>query len=165
MIRNRKVVTLLVALTLLLVAWQPSKKVRAESEAKLSRGQAVYVPVYSHIYTGDREHTFYLAVTLSIRNTDPKFPITILTVDYYDSDGKLVRKYLEGAVQLKAMGSTRYIVKESDKSGGSGANFVVTWKSDHAVHPPIVESIMIGTRSQQGISFTSRGRVISEASK
>ncbi|MFC1811640.1 DUF3124 domain-containing protein [Thermodesulfobacteriota bacterium] len=36
----------------------------------------------------------------------------------------------------------------------------ITWKSDKFVNPPIVESIMIGTQTQQGISFTSRGRVI-----
>ena len=28
------------------------------------------------------------------------------------------------------------------------------------VNPPIVETVMIGTQSQQGISFTSRGQVI-----
>jgi len=54
----------------------------------------------------------------------------------------------------------RYIIPERDKSGGSGANFIVAWKSKTPVNPPIIESIMIGTQSQQGISFTSRGRVI-----
>ncbi|HSO18374.1 MAG TPA: DUF3124 domain-containing protein, partial [Desulfosarcina sp.] len=33
-----------------------------------SRGQTLYIPVYSHIYSGDREKPVYLAVTLSIRN-------------------------------------------------------------------------------------------------
>jgi hypothetical protein len=40
---------------------------------------------------------------------------------------------------------------------------MVEWKSekdDEFVNPPIVESIMIGTQIQQGISFTSRGKVI-----
>ena len=58
------------------------------------------------------------------------------------------------------MESLRYVIPESDKSGGSGANFIVEWKSDKYVNPPIVESVMIGTQTQQGISFTSRGRVI-----
>jgi len=134
----------------------------AQSNIELSKGQTVYVPAYSHIYSGDAEYKFLLAVTLSIRNTDPKNPLTVISVDYFDTDGKLIKKYLEKPMTLAPMSSTRYVVKESDESGGSGANFIVTWKADQAVHFPIIESIMIGTRSQQGLSFTSRGQVISE---
>lgn len=134
----------------------------AASEMLLSKGQTVYVPVYSHIYSGDREHPFYLAATLSVRNTDPKHAITILSVDYYDSKGKLLRPYLENPIILNPLATTRYIIKESDKSGGSGANFIVKWKSDAKINAPIIESIMIGTKTQQGISFISRGRVIQE---
>ncbi|MCF8127924.1 MAG: DUF3124 domain-containing protein [Deltaproteobacteria bacterium] len=132
------------------------------SEAIISTGQTVYVPVYSHIYSGDREHPFYLAATLSIRNTDLKHTIKILTVDYYDSKGKLLKSYIENTIDLNPLSATRYIIKESDKSGGSGANFIVKWKSDVKVNAPIVESIMIGTKTQQGISFITRGRVIQE---
>jgi hypothetical protein len=134
----------------------------AQTGIELSKGQTVYVPAYSHIYSGDAEYKFLLAVTLSIRNTDPKNAFTIISVDYFDTNGKLIKKYLEKPVTLAPMASTRYVVKESDESGGSGANFIVTWKADQAVHWPIIESVMIGTRSQQGISFTSRGQVIQE---
>jgi hypothetical protein len=134
----------------------------AAAEIKLLKGQAVYVPAYSHIYYGDREQPFYLTVTLSIRNTDPVHPITIVSVDYFDSAGKLLKKYLEGEVKLAAMASTRYIVKESDKSGGSGANFMVRWKSEAKVTEPLMETIMISTSTQQGVSFTSRGQAIKE---
>ncbi len=135
---------------------------RAQSAIDLSKGQTVYVPAYSHIYSGDTEYKFMLAVTLSIRNTDPKNALTILSVTYFDTNGKLIKKYLDKPISLGPMASTRFVVKESDESGGSGANFIVTWKADQAVHSPIIESIMIGTRSQQGISFTSRGQVLSE---
>lgn len=59
--------------------------------------------------------------------------------------------------QSVAMASTRYVVKESDSRGGPGASFIVNWKADHSVNPPIIESVMIGTQGQQGLSFTSRG--------
>lgn len=125
-------------------------------------GQTVYVPVYSHIYSGNRERTFDLAVILSIRNTDMTESISLAAVDYYDSQGTLVKHYLESSQVLGPMGSIRYVVKESDTSGGSGANFVVKWKAENTVNPPVIESVMIGTQSQQGISFTSRGQVISD---
>ena len=136
--------------------------VPAESRVKLLKGQTIYVPAYSHIYYGDREQPFYLTVTLSLRNTDPDHPITIVSVEYYDTDGKLIKRYSEGEVKLAALASTRYIVKESDKAGGSGANFIVRWKSDAKVTEPIAESIMISTQTQQGVSFTSRGQAIKE---
>jgi hypothetical protein len=136
--------------------------VPAVSEIKRLRGQTVYVPAYSHIYHGDRSKPFYLAVTLSIRNTDQTHPITIVSVDYFDTDGKLLKHYLEGEVKLPAMGSSHYLIRESDRSGGSGANFIVKWKSDTKVTEPIMETVMISTASQQGVSFTSRGQAIEE---
>jgi ketosteroid isomerase-like protein len=130
--------------------------------ADLSTGQVLYVPVYSHIYQGDRESPVYLAVTLSIRNVDPQRPIEVLSADYHDSKAQLLKKYQEGPVQLPPASSIRYVIQESDKAGGSGAFFMVAWRSDRPVNPPILESVMIGTKSQQGISFTSRGRVVAE---
>ncbi len=127
---------------------------------ELSDGQTIYVPAYSHIYSGNDERPFLLTVTLSIRNIDPKHAITITEVDYYETQGKCLKVYLDKPVTLKPLESIRYIIPEYDKSGGSGANFIVAWKADKLVNPPIVETIMIGTKTQQGISFTSRGRVI-----
>lgn len=132
----------------------------ADEEIGLSKGQIIYVPAYSHIYSGNREQPFLLTVTLSIRNIDPKHQIKITAVDYYETQGKLLKKYLDTPVLLNPLESLRYIVPEIDKSGGSGANFIVEWKSEKYINPPIVETIMIGTQNQQGISFTSRGRVI-----
>lgn len=127
-----------------------------------SKGQLVYVPLYSHIYYGDREKTFLLTGTLSVRNTDPVHPITLLSVDYYDTNGNRIRNYLDQPLVMRPLASTRFIVKASDKSGGSGAHFLVRWKADREVNPPLLETVMIGALGQQGISFTSRGQVIRE---
>lgn len=140
----------------------PVTPVRAGSDIALSAGQTVYVPIYSHIYSGLKGRPFSLAATLSIRNTDPRHAITLVSVKFYDSDGKLVKAYLDKPAELKAMASTRYILTEADTSGGSGANFLVKWKSNTKVNPPLIEGVMIGTRSGQGISFVSRGQVIDE---
>ncbi len=147
---------------LLSLIWQAIPPNASGGEPALVRGQTVYVPVYSHIYVGDRESPFYLAATVSVRNTDPKQSITFISADYYDSEGRLLKRFLETPFQLKAMASSRYVIAESDTSGGSGASFVVKWRSDKPVNPPIVESVMISTRSQQGVSFTSRGQAIEE---
>jgi hypothetical protein len=131
-------------------------------DIRLSAGQTVYVPIYSHIYGGIKARPFGLAAILSIRNTNLRSSIKLVTVKYYDSNGKLVKGYLEAPISLNALASTRYIIAEDDKVGGSGANFIVIWRSEQPVNPPIIEGVMIGTRSGQGISFVSRGQVIKD---
>lgn len=152
----RKTITLL----FLLLTALASLPAHAEETVVLSQGQTIYVPAYSHIYVGDRERPFLLTVTLSLRNVDTKHRITLTAVNYYDTQGRLLKKYLPQPLVLKPLESTRYVVPQQDKTGGSGANFIVEWKAEQMVNPPIVESVMIGAASQQGISFTSRGQVI-----
>lgn len=134
----------------------------ASSTITLLKGQSVYVPIYSHIYHGDRDKPFDLTATLSIRNTDPKHEIIINSADYYDSEGNLLKNYVEQPIKLKNLASIRYVIKSKDKAGGSGAKFIVRWESKELVNFPIIEAIMISTQSTQGLSFTSRGQAIKE---
>ena len=125
-----------------------------QDNPNLSKGQKIYVPAYSHIYTGNRQVPSLLTVTLSIRNTDMAHTIEVVFVDYYDTKGRLLKNYLPSPVFLKPLESIRYVVDYDDKAGGDGANFIVEWRSKNTVNPPIMETIMIGSRS----SFTSRGQ-------
>lgn len=134
----------------------------AADKSVLTSGQTIYTPVYSHIYFGDRATKFNLAATLSIRNTDPAQAITVVSADYHDSGGGLVKKHLAQQVILGPLASTEVFVPERDTSGGFGASFVVRWTSEKPVNPPLVECVMIGVRSGQGISIIGPGRVIQE---
>ncbi|NGP88981.1 DUF3124 domain-containing protein [Aliifodinibius halophilus] len=129
-----------------------------------SIGQMVYVPVYSHIYQQDRKRTFNLTTTLSIRNADPYRPLTLTKVLYYDSQGKLVQRYIDSEIEISPLASTAYVIEERDLRGGVGANFLVSWKSKEPVIPPVIEAVNISTSSNQGISFLSVGRVLQERS-
>lgn len=132
------------------------------AEVKTGKSQAVYVSAYSHVYSGDRALPFNLAVTLVVRNTDQKNSINVTSVDYFDDKGKLVRHMIDGPLRIGPMASTFFFVKESDTSGGIGANFIVRWRADKEVNVPIIESIMIGARGGQGISFIGSSQEISE---
>jgi hypothetical protein len=127
-----------------------------------SRGQRVYVPAYSHILIGDRSTPFNLAATLSVRNTDPANAVTVTAIDYYDGSGRLVKRHLERPLGLRPLAATEVFVPESDTSGGFGASFLVTWTAEAAATPPVVECLLIGARSGQGISILSPGRVIEQ---
>ena len=131
-----------------------------QSKSELSSGQTVYVSIYSNIYKN-----VGLAGLLSVRNTDLHNSLTILSTKYYDNNGKELKEYAQNPITLGPLASLRFTVEEKDKSGGFGANFIVKWKADKDINPPIVESIMIGMREGKGISFVSQGKVIAENTK
>ncbi len=130
---------------------------------KIVKKQTVYVPAYSSIFHSDLKWELNLSITLSIHNVDLKNKIIISSIDYYNSSGKLIHKYINSRhLELKPLETYNLGIKETDTRGGVGANFIVKWQSYSEVKKPVIESIMIGTRGQQGISFTSRGVTISE---
>ena len=119
--------------------------------------QTVYVPVYSHIYSRGGE-AFLLETTLSIRNSDPDHAITVQSVRYYDTKGKLVQDYLNTALPLGPLETTEFLVEKRDTRGGSGANFIVTWNASEAVYEPIIEAVMVGVTQDHSLSLLSPGR-------
>lgn len=132
------------------------------ADSDIAAGQTIYVPVYSHIYHTTQSRVFNLTATLSIRNTDPESAIVLRWVRYYDSNGHLVRDYLESPIELDPMATIDYVVPEADESGGAGANFLIEWVASRPVTPPLAEAVMIRSANQQGISFVTRGVVTSE---
>ncbi len=128
----------------------------------LTKG-TVYVPVYSNIYTGPKARPLGLMAILSIRNIDTRHGICITQADYYNNKGDLLKHYVPQKQHLSPLGSMDYIVPEKDKAGGVGANFIVTWTSDQPVNEPIIQALMISTRSSLGISFICPGKRIEVA--
>ena len=149
-------------LILLAVGTIPDFCLAASSEVRLSKGQTVYVSAYSNVFAGPRKLPFQLATTLSIRNTDLSASFQITAIDYYDTGGKLVRRYLEKPQILGPLASSFVHIEEKDTSGGFGANFIVKWNSDRTMNSPIIECVMIGATGGQGISFVSPGQEIKE---
>lgn len=135
----------------------------ASKEIAIAKGQKILVPVYSHIYHGDKQESFLLSVTLSIRNTSLTDPIAIRSVRYYNSAGKVIKSYDEGYLQVAPLATITFFIPQEDTSGGSGANFIVEWVAEKKnVAEPIIEAIMLNTTFQQGVSFTTFGRAIQE---
>lgn len=136
------------------------KTVTLDNTVKIVAGQTVYVPVYSNIYTVEKNRTIDLTATLSVRNTDLTHSMIVSSVNYYDINGKLVRKYLEQPVELGKLAATNFVIAQEDASGGAGAAFIVEWVAQNQISPPVIEAVMINTGGNQGLSFVSPGRVI-----
>lgn len=143
---------------LLLWVWAPPGGLAA-AEYPLSKGQTIYVPVYSNVLAAPKGVAIHLANTLTIRNTDLHNAIQVTAADYYDTKGALLRKFYLKPVTLAPLETTYVYLSERDQEGGIGANFIVRWQAARDVNAPIVECLMVGT---QGRAFVSPGQVIRE---
>lgn len=124
-------------------------------------GELLYVPAYASIYNATAHRSLSLAVTLSVRNTDPERTIVLRSARYYDTAGKLLKEVVPTPRRLPPLATFEYVVDLTDDAGGSGANFLVEWVADDAaVTAPLVETVNLQTVSGQGVSFTSRAVTI-----
>jgi hypothetical protein len=123
----------------------------------LHKKSRTYLPVYSQVYTISEERKEDLAATVSIRNTDLKDLIYLSKVDYYNTEGHLIRRYLNSPIFVKPMETIEIVIETFDNEGGTGANFIFEWQKGDSTSKPLFEAVMISTAGQQGISFTTRG--------
>ncbi len=121
----------------------------------------VYVPIYSDIYNQTRDTRTLLTATLSIRNTSLKDSLFVSKIDYYNTEGDLVRSYIDTPIYLTPMESIDYVIEQQDTSGGSGANFLIDWYSKKQLSP-LFQAVMVGGLGAQAFSFTTEGIEIIE---
>ena len=133
----------------------------AESGIKLWKSQTVYVPIYSHIFLGGNlRSSLNLSANLIVRNTDSANSILITEVIYYDSEGELIKNYLNSPKNIKPMASTYFLIETVDTRGGWGANFIIKWESVNSVTEPLIDAIHSGAIGTQGYTFSSKGLAI-----
>ena len=123
--------------------------------AALPVKHAVYIPVYSHIYTGDGTNALNLSATLSIRNTGLTDSFYVTDVIYYGSQGEIIKHYLDATVLVKPMASIEFVVRRMETEGGAGANFVVKWGASTIRNEPLIQAV--NNELGSGISFTTDG--------
>lgn len=137
----------------------------ADETARLSKGQSVYLPVYSHLWHGNLNakgvpETLQLSALISIRNTDPATPIRVVSARYFDSGGKLLREFLPAPKTVTPLAALELFVERREAEGGSGASFVIHWQSDTPVSPPVTEAIHADLSSVRTVSFVTVGRPV-----
>jgi hypothetical protein len=133
--------------------------------AKLNYFETDYLPVYSDIYYQDGTRRFPITVTVSIRNTSLIDSAFVLSANYYDSYGKLLHSYLDSTLLLSPLESIELVVEEDESEGGAGANFIIDWAATKYTDQVMIQSIMISTYGQQGVSFLSDAKMIKSYSK
>jgi hypothetical protein len=165
--RNRTTGSLLATLTAALlamivysVASNGTPAANAEGASDSQHGELVYVPIYSSVFYENGKQTLELAATLSIHNVNPDREITITRADYYNTDGRLIKRYADKPLVLGALQTTNVVIDMANKSGGTGANFLVEWQAKEDVASPLIEAVMVNATSNLGIAFTTIGKVV-----
>ena len=119
-----------------------------------------YVPIYSDIYVGDNIPKELLAATLSLRNTSFTDTLFISKIDYYSTDGALVKSFVDQQIAISPMATVNYVIDRDDDTGGSGAHFVVDIHARSPEVKPLVQAIMVGEYSNKAFAFESDGYLI-----
>jgi hypothetical protein len=155
----------LIVLGLILWGFALQSNLLQAEELTLSKGQTLYLPIYSHIWFGDISSEGHptkalLSALVSIRNTSLKTPIRVTSARYYDTDGKQLKEFVVTPKTLAPMATVELFVEKKESEGGSGANFVIKWDAVTATNPPIVEAVHADIQINRTPTFITGARVI-----
>lgn len=139
----------------------------AEETRSPTKGQTLYLPIYSHMLYGNlgksgKPSFVLLSALVSIRNTDSKRPIRVLSARYFDTHGKLISERVSAPVIIPPLGTLELFVELNDASGGSGANFIVKWDAEQPASPPLVESLHANMDGGKAVIFMTQSVPVNE---
>ena len=133
--------------------------------AELSTGSTIFVPVYRGFYQiyGTARDSYALTGTCFLFNIDSKQTVEILSIDFHNSSGKLLKKLIEPPLLVKPRHSTEITMQPRTQLEEDCASYlIVRWKSSQPANTPIVEVLMVGQVMNRGISFSTRGYEVKE---
>lgn len=135
--------------------------VSAQETRALTKAQTLYLPIYSHMLYGNLGKSgnasyVLLSSLVSIRNSDTKRSLRVLSAKYFDTHGKLLGERVVTPVVLPPLGTLELFVELNDASGGSGANFVIKWEADVPVNPPLVEALHANMDGGKAVIFMTQ---------
>lgn len=139
----------------------------AEEARALLKSQTLYLPIYSHMLYGNlgrsgKASYALLSTLVSVRNTDTKRAMRIVSAKYFDTQGKLIAERVPTPVVLPPLGTLELFVELNDASGGSGANFIVRWDAEEAINPPLIEALHANMDGGKAVIFTTRSVAVVE---
>jgi len=131
----------------------------------LNYHETVYAPIYSDIYYLNGTLRYQLTATVSIRNTSLVDTAYVFSAIYYDSYGKKLKQYIDSTILVLPLESFELVVEQFENLGGAGANFIINWGATKNANQLMVQSVMIGTHNNPGVSFVSEAKTIKQEYK
>jgi len=137
---------------------------QAEEAPALSRGQTLYLPIYSSFWHGDMKNGYpqksQVSALVSVRNTDPRQSIRLTSARYYDTAGRLVAEYMKAPKTIGPLATYELYVEKQEAAGGSGANFLIVWQAEAPTNPPVVEAVHADLLGHRTLVFITSGHPI-----
>ncbi|MHB9075230.1 MAG: DUF3124 domain-containing protein [Desulfobaccales bacterium] len=132
--------------------------------AELSTAGTIYVPVYRSFYQiyGSTKDSYALSTTIFLHNIDSKQAVEVLSVDFFDSSGKLLKNLLNAPLLIKTRNSKEITIQPRTQPEDCAAHLIVRWKSNQPANAPVVEVLMVGQVLNRGISFNTQGYEVKE---
>ena len=137
----------------------------ARAEIHGTKGQIVYLSVYPQFDRGKKMAPKFLSTTLTIRNTDLRYPIMVVSIKYHNAKGEMIKKILDAPVNLNSLASYSKRFEEMELRAGSGGMagcFIIEWRSAEKVNEPLIEGIMVGTGTGRVETLVFHGRVLKD---
>lgn len=132
--------------------------------AELSTGGTIFVPAYRSFYQiyGSTRDSYALTSTVLLFNRDPKQAVEVLSIDFFDSSGKLLKNLIDAPLLIKPQNSKEITIQPRTQPEDCGAHLIVRWKSNQPANAPVVEVLMVGQVLNRGISFNTQGYEVKE---
>ena len=125
----------------------------AVDTAMLNYSQHVYIAVNLKSQTENRAANSGLTSILKIRNTSFSDTIYVLKIDFYDKEGKILKKYIDSVLLVKPMATAEMIVKK-DEFKERGDNFIVEWRAATVSASPLIQ-VITSDRENKVVSTTN----------
>lgn len=132
---------------------------------ELSTGQTLYLPVYSYIWHGDVVRKQYplktpVSVLVSVRNTNSRTPIKLISAGYRDSRGNLLKQYVDAPLTIAPLATYEMFVEKHEVEGGSGASFLLQWEAAVLANAPVVEALHAEIKGHTTFSFMTKAQPV-----
>ena len=115
----------------------------------------LYIPIYADIYLNSQAPSSLLAATLSIRNTSFGDTLYVSRIDYFNTEGVLIEKFLDHTISIAPMNTLNYVIEKDGDSMKPGSNFIVELGGKRDRLKPLVQAVMVGEYRDIGFAFTT----------
>lgn len=119
-----------------------------------------YLSIYSQIDNSKQQTIYKFTPTVSLQNTSEKDTIYLSKVNYYDANGKLLKKYLKKPIYISPLETLNIHIEEFDVFDITGSKFIFDWKTPKDCPEPIFEGLMSSTIDAQNLIFTTKAKRI-----
>ena len=130
-----------------------------------SSGQTVLLPFFLDIYS---PAPMQYEASFSLHNADKEHPLTLMSVEYYDGDGKLTYSFLKQPAEVSPLATRSGNLTTKDLQTSmkyKTGSFLIKWQAKENIVSPVIIEVVTGTGTGMANAFAVEGKVIEDLSE